>query len=57
MNWMYLCRGVISNKNRKLFDAWDRQDLVDAWECERAGRIEQIQGNGNPYVESVCGDM
>jgi deoxyribonuclease-1 len=54
MDWAYPGRGVISGKNRKLFDAWDRQDPVDAWECERAGRIERIQGNVNPFVKEMC---
>ncbi|MDH3329984.1 MAG: endonuclease, partial [Desulfobulbaceae bacterium] len=29
-------RGVISGKNVKLFEAWNRMDPVDKWECERA---------------------
>jgi deoxyribonuclease-1 len=56
MDWAYPGRGVVSNKNRRLFDAWDRQDPVDAWECERAGRIERIQGNVNPFVKPQCGE-
>jgi len=54
MNAAYLGRGVISRKNRKLFDAWNKQDSVDSWECERAERIEQIQGNENPFVKRAC---
>ena len=54
MEWAYPGHGVISNKNRKLFDAWDRQDPVDDWECERARRVEQIQGNQNPFVQQAC---
>ncbi|MDM8522801.1 endonuclease [Desulfococcaceae bacterium HSG8] len=30
--------------SKKLFDAWDRSDPVDKWECERCKRIEKIQG-------------
>jgi len=54
MDAAYPGHGVISNKNQKLFKAWDEQDPVDKWECERNKRIEQIQGNENPFVKSVC---
>ncbi len=37
MNWAYPGHGVISKKNRKLFQAWDKIDPVDDWECERVG--------------------
>jgi deoxyribonuclease-1 len=30
----YPGQGIISNKNRKLFDAWDKQDAVDVWQCQ-----------------------
>jgi deoxyribonuclease-1 len=35
MDAAYPGRGVISEKNRQLFEAWDREDPVDAWERER----------------------
>lgn len=54
MNEAYPGRGIISNKNRKLFEAWDRQDPVSAWECTREKRIREIQGNENPFVRSRC---
>ena len=55
MDWAYPGHGIISKKNRKLFEAWDKGDPVDAWECERCGRIEGIQGNENPFVKGgVC---
>jgi deoxyribonuclease-1 len=50
MDAAYPGRGVISEKNRKLFEAWDREDPVDTWERERVRRIEQRQGNPNPFV-------
>ena len=50
MDSVYPGRGIISNKNRKLFDAWNKSDPVDEWECERAKRIERIQGNVNEVV-------
>jgi deoxyribonuclease-1 len=51
MDWAYPGRGVISKKNRKLFQAWDQQDPVDDWERERARRIQALQGNTNPFIK------
>ena len=51
MNDAYPGRGIISKKNRKLFEAWAVADPIDEWERERAKRIEQIQGNKNKFVE------
>lgn len=53
-NSSYPGHGIISKKNRKLFEAWDKEDPVDYWECERSKRIESIQGNANPFVKNVC---
>ena len=54
MDWAYPGHGIISKKNQRLFKAWDKEDPVDAWECERCKRIEQIQGNDNPFVKGIC---
>ncbi len=54
MDWAYPGHGIISKKNQRLFKAWDKEDPVDAWECERCKRIEQIQGNENPFVKKTC---
>ena len=40
----------ISDKQRKLFQVWDKQDKIDEWEIKRAKRIEKIQGNRNTFV-------
>lgn len=40
----------ISDKQRKLFEVWDKQDKIDEWEIIRAKRIEKIQGNRNTFV-------
>jgi len=45
---------IISEKNEKLFEAWDKMYPVDAWECERTRLIRTIQGNRNEIVESRC---
>jgi deoxyribonuclease-1 len=51
MNWAYPGRGIISKKNKKLFEAWAKQDPIDDWERERARRIKAIQGNENPFIQ------
>jgi deoxyribonuclease-1 len=54
MDSVYSGRGIISKKNRKLFESWNQSDPVDKWECERAKRIEKIQGNRNEVVMRDC---
>jgi deoxyribonuclease-1 len=54
MDLAYPGHGIISRKNKKLFEAWDREDPVDRWECERCKRIEWVQGNENPVVKERC---
>ena len=51
MDDAYPGHGIISKKNRKLFQAWHKEDPVDDWERERCRRIEAIQGNHNKFVE------
>ena len=50
MHDAYPGHGIISKKNQKLFDAWDKMYPPSAWEIERAKRIEKIQGNVNQFV-------
>ena len=54
MDSVYPGRGIISKKNRKLFDAWDKSDPVDEWKCERTKKIEKIQGNRNEVLMAKC---
>ena len=54
MDSVYTGRGIISKKNRNLFESWNQSDPVDEWECERAKRIERIQGNRNEEVMGSC---
>jgi len=54
MDWAYPRHGIISNKNKKLFHVWNKEDPIDAWECERCQRIKGIQGNENPFVKEPC---
>ncbi len=54
MESAYPNRGIVGDKQRRLFETWDKEDPVDAAECDRARRIEKIQGNANDYVKSAC---
>ncbi len=54
MNHAYPEHGIIGKASVKLFDAWNKADPIDAWECERNKRIERIQGNENPFVKRAC---
>lgn len=51
MDDAYPGRGIISKKNKKLFQAWAKEDPVDDWERERCRRIEMLQGNKNGFVK------
>jgi deoxyribonuclease-1 len=57
MNWAYPGYGIILEQNSELFEAWDRDDPVDDWECQRCRRIEEIQGNENSFVKEACIDV
>ncbi len=54
MDSVYPGKGIISKKNQSMFEEWNRSDPVDEWECERARRIEKIQGNRNEIVLRSC---
>ena len=44
----------MSDAQRKLMEAWDKQYPVDTWECERACRIQNIQKNKNKVIQDRC---
>ena len=44
-----------ADKNRPLFEAWNQEDPVDPWGCERHRRIAALQGNSNPFVAAALG--
>ena len=54
MDSVYPGKGIISKKNRSMFEEWNLSDPVDKWECERTRRIERIQGNRNEVVMGSC---
>ena len=51
--WLYMhkCHGVsIPNEESKMFKKWSKDDPISSWEKTRDKRINEIQGNSNPYV-------
>ena len=44
----------MSKKSRRLMEGWNVLYPVTPWECTRAKRIEEIQGNPNPFVKEPC---
>ncbi len=54
MDQTYPGHGIISEKNKKLFEAWDKLHPVDEWECKRAKKIAEIQKNENGILKSRC---
>lgn len=44
----------MSRQQEQLMQAWDKQYPVDKWECTRAKRIEDLQGNENKFVKAPC---
>ncbi|HXH74478.1 MAG TPA: endonuclease [Bacteriovoracaceae bacterium] len=50
----YPNRGIISNKNEKLFEAWNTKYPVTDGECVRAKRILAVQGKANKILEEAC---
>lgn len=54
MHGAYPGRGIISGKNEKLFEAWDRLHPVESWECDLYRRIQKIQTNDNPVLAARC---
>lgn len=54
MDKAYPSAHVISNKNRKLYDAWNKMYPVTKEECSRAKFIESLQKNENSFVKLPC---
>ena len=43
----------LSKQQRRLLEAWARQDPEDAWELERGRRIAKITGTGSPSISDA----
>ena len=54
MQLTYPQANLISRKNKSLFEAWDKLDPVDTWECLRFQRIKNATGMNNPILEKAC---
>lgn len=54
MDQAYPQARVISNKNRKLYEAWNKMYPVTKTECQRAKFIESLQKNENSFVKQPC---
>lgn len=50
MHRAYPGRGIISKKNKRLFEAWDRADPVDSAEQARVAIIQELLQNGEIIV-------
>ncbi|MCC6220805.1 MAG: endonuclease [Deltaproteobacteria bacterium] len=38
------------------FQYWSNEDKPDEWECYRAKRISEVQGNLNPFIADSCSE-
>ncbi len=54
MDAAYRGRGILTRDTRAMFEGWGEKDPVDRWECERARRIADVQGNENVIVAEAC---
>ena len=44
----------MSDAQHKLMMAWDKQYPTTKWECQRAKKIQELQGNVNPILATRC---
>jgi deoxyribonuclease I len=56
MDQAYPGRGIISKKNKKLYEAWDKLYPVTIDECNWANKVKTIQGNAH-IIEKTCQDL
>ena len=54
MDSAYPSAHLISNKNRKLYEAWNKMYPVTKKECDRAKFVESLQKNENIFVKKAC---
>lgn len=54
MDGEYPHHGIISDKNRKLYAAWDAAHPVEPWECDLYRRIRKLQLHENPILVARC---
>lgn len=44
----------LSSKEKQTYSSWAQENPVSEWECKRAKRIENVQGNENSFVKKDC---
>ena len=54
MDKKYPGRGIISNKNKKLYETWNKLDPVSIKECDLSRLKGKYQGDINLFVEKKC---
>ena len=54
MDGRYPGHGILSDKNRKLFAAWDAAHPVEPWECDLYRKIRKVQPDENPILAARC---
>lgn len=54
MDQKYPGRGIISKKNRKLYEAWQKLDPADAEECNRYLKIKTASKLENIILKKAC---
>lgn len=54
MDWAYSGRGIISDKNKPLYDAWDKMYKATKLECDHHIAVMKAQGNPNPFTVEAC---
>ncbi len=54
MNWAYPGKIELTSEEKKLIDYWNKVDPVSSDECQRASKVQKIQGNANPFVQKFC---
>jgi len=57
MNSAYKGRWIISNKNKKLIEFWNKIDPIDKAECNRYKAIKKIQKNDNIILSKKCKEI
>lgn len=54
MDRTYPGHGIVSEKNKPLFEAWNKLHPVSKYECDRADKVKLLQGNDNPVLSEAC---
>lgn len=53
MAYTYSSQVILTVEEQAMYQQWHRKDPVDEWEFQRNRRIQDIQGNTNPFVSPL----